>query len=64
MSKTDPGPIEPLLELVFDAVGDIERQAIAAIYGHIKKQRRKIAAQARTITTLQAKLERINEKRS
>ena len=55
-------PVEVLLKNLFDSplAGDTEKRAIAAIYGYIKKLRRRIENQTREITRLQRKLEKIN----
>ena len=56
-------PPEVLLKNLFDSplAGDTEKRSIAAIYGYIKKLRRRIQNQTREITRLQRKLEKINE---
>ena len=52
-------PVEVLLKNLFDSplAGNDEKQAVAAIYGYIKKLRRRIQNQTREIKRLQKKLE-------
>lgn len=56
-------PIEAVLKELFESpyAGDDQKRAVGCIYEYIKKLRRKIDNQARELTTLRKKLERINE---
>ena len=58
MSK-EKQPVEVLLKNLFDSplAGDTEKRSIAAVYGYIKKLRRRIQNQARELTRLREKLE-------
>ena len=62
MSVKNQTPPEVLLKNIFDSplAGNDEKRAVAAIYGYIKKLRRKNANQAQELTRLRAKLEKIN----
>lgn len=58
-------PIEQVLKDIFEDpyAGDEIKTGVAAVYDYIKKLRRKIDSQARELTSLRLKLEKLNEQR-